>query len=103
MHQSDNLDGVVEVFKEKDKQGYVMKIYKTFDPNDDLCVWVWEDIEKKTVNTRIGNHSNCNEYNQCIGFGFQDNEYPIITNIKRDIVSNLLEDIYGYYTKSIRM
>lgn len=103
MHQNDNLDGVVEVFKEKDKQGYIMKLYKTFDPETDLCLWVYENLDTKTIHTIIGNHNNCNELNCCVGSDLRYKQYPVITNIKREIVSNLVEDIYSHYNNSIRL
>lgn len=101
-YENDNLDGVVEVFKETDKQGYLLKIYKTYDPSSDLCIWVYEDLNKRTIHTITGNHINCDEYNRCVGNDLKYNEYPVISDIKKEIVSNLVEDIYGYYNKSIK-
>ncbi len=103
MHFNDNLDGVVEVFKEYDKQGYIMKIFKTYDPDTDLCLWVYEDLNNKTIHTIRGNHNNCDNFNRCIGDGLEYRQYPIVTDIKKKIVSNLTDDIYGYYNKSIRL
>ena len=103
MHQNDNLDGVVEVFKNEDKQGYVMKLYKTFEPDSDLCVWVYEDLTHKVINTIIGNHNNCDELNNWIGEDLKYNQYPVITNIKRDIVASFVDYIYDHYNKNIKI
>lgn len=102
-YENDNLDGVVEVFKETDKQGYVLKLYKAYDPGSDLCIWVYEDLNKRTIHTIMGNHNDCDEYNRCVGSDLKYNEYPVITNIKKEIVSNLVEDIYSYYNKSMKI
>lgn len=103
MHQNDNLDGIIEVFKNEDKQGYVMKLYKTYDPFEDLCVWVYEDLDKRCINTIIGKHSNCTPSNSWDGDDLIYNQYLVVTNIKRDIVANLSEYIYSYYNKNIRI
>lgn len=103
MHYNDNLDGVVEVFKENDKQGYVMKIYKDYNPENDLCVWVYEDFNNRTIHTIIGNHNNCDKLNHYVGEDLKYNEYPIISNIKKEIVSDLVEKIYNHYNKSIKL
>lgn len=101
MKLTENIDGIVEVFKCKDKQGYMMKLYKTFSPDTDLCVWIYEDLNNKRIHTVIGSHMNCNELNQYVGEELQYKEYPIITNIKKQIVEDLMDGIHQYYDKSI--
>lgn len=103
MYQNDNLDGVVEVFKEKDKQGYVMKLYKTYDPESDICLWVYEDLNRKTIHTIMGNHNNCDDLNCYDGDDLVYNQYPVVTDIKKKIVSNLVEYIYDHYGKDMRL
>lgn len=103
MHLNDNIDGVVEVFKEIDKQGYVMKLYKCFEPERDLCIWIYEDLENKTIHSIIGNHINCNELNQAVGDNLKYGQYPVVSDIKKEIVTNLLEKVYKHYSKKVRI
>ena len=35
-----------------------MKIYNTYIPGTDLCIWLYEDLEDKKINVIIGNHNN---------------------------------------------
>lgn len=103
MYKNENLDGVVEVFKEKDRQGYLIKLYKSFDPDDDLCIWVYENLDSRTIHTIIANHSNCNELNQCVNSYLKCHQYPVVKNIKKDIVEDLINIVYDHYNKNIRM
>ena len=102
-YSKDYLDGIVEIFKNKDIQGYVMKLYKTFDPYEDLCVWVYENLDKKTINTIIGKHINCDKDNLWCGEDLKFNEYPVVINIKKQIVNDMSDYIYDFYSKSFKI
>lgn len=102
-YERSNLDGVFEAFKQSDKQGYVLKIYKSFDPTNDLCVWIYEDSDNKTIHTVIGCHNDCDELNNYSGDELICNEYPIKIDIKKTIVEKLIEDVYSHYNKSFRI
>lgn len=80
-----------------------MKIYKTYEPENDVCVWVYEDLNKKTIHTILGNHNNCNDLNYYEGDNLIYNEYPVISDIKKKIVANLVESIYEHYNKNMRI
>lgn len=80
-----------------------MKIYKNYEPENDICVWVYEDLNKKTIHTVLGNHNNCDNLNCYDGNNLVYNEYPVISDIKKKIVSNLVENIYEYYDKNMRI
>ena len=34
------VDGILEVFNNSREQGFVLKIYDSFDPTYDTCIWV---------------------------------------------------------------
>lgn len=101
MYSHDNLDGIIETFKDNKKQGYVMKIYNTYIPDTDLCIWLYEDLEDKKINVIIGNHNNCDELNRYNGNDLIYKQYPVVTNIKKTIVENLIDDVYKHYDKQI--
>ena len=81
----------------------MLKIYKTFDPESDICIWIYEDKKVKTIHTIIGGHNNCNELNIFCGTGLKHDEYPIISNIKKDIVLNLINQVYCHYDKGFKI
>lgn len=84
-------------------QGYLVKIYKDYDIESDICVWVYEDLENKTIHTLIGKHIDCNNLNQPDGEDIKDYKYPVVSDIKKIIVENLLDTIYKYYNKRIKI
>ena len=99
----ENLDGVIEAFKQKDKQGYVLKIYKNYDPEQDVCLWVYEEKANKKIYTVQGTHSNCDELNNYGGADLIVKEYPIKIDIKKVIVEDLIKSVYTYYDKKIKL
>jgi len=61
-----NTDGVVEIFNDGKEQGCLLKIYDKYNPNLDLCFWLYMP-EDRSINNEIkviiGKHINCNELN----------------------------------------
>ena len=63
--QGINLDGVIESFNNKE-QGFVLKIYDTYNPDIDICIWAYLPKEREYTNQMkviIGRQSNCNNLN----------------------------------------
>ena len=102
-YYKENLDGVIEAFKQKDKQGYVLKIYKSYDPEQDVCLWIYEEMNNQKIYTIQGTRSNCDELNNFIGADLIVKEYPIKTNIKKEIIKNLVDSVYSYYNKRLKL
>ena len=102
-YYKENLVGVIEAFKQKDKQGYVLKIYKSYDPEQDVCLWIYEEMNNQKIYTIQGTRSNCDELNNFIGADLIVKEYPIKTNIKKEIVKNLVDSVYSYYNKRLKL
>lgn len=53
------LDGIVEVFINEREQGYVLKIYDSYDPEFDTCIWLFEMPEQEDINIIIGSRKDC--------------------------------------------
>ena len=102
-YQKGNLDGVIEAFKQNDKQGYVLKIYKNYEPDNDVCLWLYEDRKDKKIYVIQGKHNNCDELNNYCGDNLSYKEYPIISDIKRQIVDDMIKDVYSFYDKDFRI
>ncbi len=63
--QGINLDGVIESFNNKE-QGFVLKIYDTYNPDIDICIWAYLPKEREYTNQMkviVGRQSNCNDLN----------------------------------------
>lgn len=102
-YDKENLDGVIETFKQNDKQGYVLKIYKSYDPEQDVCLWIYEETNNQKIYTIQGTRSNCDELNNYSGVDLIAKEYPIKTNIKKEIVADLIKSVYAHYNKKIKL
>jgi len=48
------MDGILEVFNNKREQGFVLKIYDSYDPDYDTCVWVFEIPLQEQLNVIFG-------------------------------------------------
>lgn len=103
MYQEGNLDGVIEVFNQNGNQGYLMKIFKTYEPHTDLCVWAYEDLENKMIHTYIGTQADCQSNNNFQTENLVHNFYPVKIDVKKQIVKELIDYIYSYYDKSIKI
>lgn len=65
-----NMDGVVEIFNNGIEQGSVLKLFDKYNPQLDLCVWVYMPNARKQnneMNVVVGKHSNCNKLNMWDG------------------------------------
>lgn len=75
-----NTDGVAEIFNNGKEQGCVLKIFDKYNPNLDLCFWLYMPNDR-TVNNQmsviVGKHINCNKLNMWDGsdldsYSFED-------------------------------
>ena len=61
-----NTDGVAETFNNGKEQGCVLKIFDKYNPNLDLCFWIYMP-SNRTINNQIkvivGKHINCTNSN----------------------------------------
>lgn len=92
------LDGVLEVFNNEIGQGYVIKIFQSYNKSNDLVVWMFESLSDKNIQVAYSNHSNIDHHNNWIDkkkVNFK--EYPIIKNIKRAIINDIYEIVKNYY------
>ncbi|MBE6152766.1 MAG: hypothetical protein E7166_00870 [Firmicutes bacterium] len=95
-----NTDGVVEIFNNGKEQGCVLKLFDKFNPNLDLCMWVYMPSERKINNhieVVIGKHINCNKLNMWDGddlesFSFEDVKAREMHNKTRDFMLEKIKD-----------
>lgn len=95
-----NTDGVVEIFNNGKEQGCVLKLFDKFNPNLDLCMWVYMPSDGKVNNhieVIIGKHINCNKLNMWDGDGlesfvFEDAKAREMHNQTRDFMLEKIKD-----------
>lgn len=95
-----NTDGVAEIFNNGKEQGCVLKIFDKYNPNIDLCFWVYLPSDR-TVNNQveiiIGKHINCNKLNMWDGdnlesYRFEDNVARQMHNKARDFILDSIKE-----------
>lgn len=100
-----NTDGVVEIFNNGKEQGCVLKLFDKFNPNLDLCMWVYMPSDRKVNNhieVIIGKHINCNKLNMWDGdelesFVFENSKARELHNQTRDF---MLEKIKNNFERT---
>lgn len=85
------LDGILEVFNNTREQGFVLKIYDSYDPTYDTCIWVFEIPLQDQLNVIFGNRKDCTIDNQW-------NEEMFKSRITFDSLQtkNIINMIYDY-------
>ncbi|MBO5530500.1 MAG: hypothetical protein J5970_03800 [Bacilli bacterium] len=53
------LDGIIEVFNNSRDQGYILKIYDSYDPEYDTCVWIYDQPYDEKLVVIYGNRLDC--------------------------------------------
>lgn len=92
------LDGVIEVYNNKIGQGYLIKIFQSYNKNNDLVVWIFESLAEKNIQTAFSTHSNIDNNNNWITKNKVNFKiYPIKKDIKKKIINDLYEIIKNYY------
>lgn len=95
-----NTDGVVEIFNDGKEQGSVLKIFDKYNPNLDLCFWIFLPRDR-TINNKIdvviGKHRNCNKINMWDGddlesYSFEDSNAREMHNKVRDFILDSIKE-----------
>lgn len=95
-----NTDGVVEIFNNGKEQGCLLKIFDKYNPNLDLCFWIYMPEDRKInneINVIIGKHINCNKLNMWDGadldsYTFSDVKAREMHNKVRDFVIDSVKE-----------
>lgn len=92
------IDGVIEVFNNKIGQGFMLKIFQSYNRDNDLVIWLFEDIVNKKIMVAYSTQENIDKNNNWV---HQDKvnmkEYPIKANIKVEIIKNVFDNVKDYY------
>lgn len=92
------LDGVLEVFNNRIGQGYLIKIFQSYNRNNDLVVWMFESLKDKNIKIAFSNHSNIDEHNNWIDKNKVNfKEYPVVKDIKKTIINDIYDIFKDYY------
>lgn len=92
------LDGVLEVFNNRIGQGYLIKIFQSYNRNNDLVVWMFESLKDKNIKIAFSNHSNIDEHNNWIDKNKVNfKEYPVVKDIKKTIINDIYDIVKDYY------
>ena len=93
-----SIDGILEVFNNDIGQGYLFKIFQSYNDNNDLVIWMYESLSDKNIKIAYSIHSNVDENNNWIDedkVNFK--EYPIVKDIKKKIIKDIYDTIRDYY------
>ena len=103
LKDSINTDGVVETFNNGKEQGCVLKVFDKYNPNLDLCFWVYmpsnRDINNQ-ISVVVGKHINCNNMNMWEGadleeYTFEDASVREMHKKIRDFVLDTIKFQFG--------
>lgn len=97
-----NTDGVAEIFNDGKEQGCVLKIYDKYNPNIDLCFWVYLANERpinNQITVTVGKHINCNKLN--IWTGNDIDTYIFEDNIAREMHKKVRNFILDYIKENM--
>lgn len=95
-----DTDGVAEIFNNGKEQGCVLKIFDKYNPNLDLCFWIFLPSDR-TMNNQIsvivGKHINCNKLNMWDGadidsYIFEDKVAREMHKKVRDFILNTITE-----------
>ena len=92
------IDGIIETFNNSIGQGFILKTFQSYDKSNDLVIWIFESLKDKNIQVGYGNHSNLDEYNNWIDKNNVNFKYyPIVADVKKEIVLNIYDNIKKYY------
>ena len=92
------LDGILEVFNNKIGQGYLIKVFQSYNKNNDLVVWMFESLSDKNIQVAFSNHSNIDENNNWIDKNKVNfKTYPIVKDIKKTVIRDIYDIVKDYY------
>ena len=92
------IDGVVEVFNNNKYQGYVIKLFQSYNENNDLAIWIFESQVDKNIVIAYSTRANIDDVNNWKkAKEVNCKSYPIKAEIKRKIISDMHQTISDYY------
>lgn len=92
------IDGVIETFNNKIGQGFILKVMQSYNRDTDLVIWMFESLKDKNIQLGYSNHANVDEHNNWINKDLVNfKTYPIVKDIKREVVQNIFDNIKEYY------
>ncbi len=92
------IDGILEVFNNDIGQGYLFKIFQSYNDNNDLVIWMYESLSDKNIKIAYSIHSNVDENNNWIDEDKVNfNEKEIVKDIKKKIIKDIYDTIRDYY------
>lgn len=92
------IDGVIETFNNTIGQGFVLKIYESYNRGNDLVIWMFESLSDKNIQIAYSNHNNLDENNNWIDKSLVNfKTFPIVKNIKVEVINNIYDNIKNYY------
>lgn len=99
-----SVDGIIETFNNTNEQGYILKIYKSYNAGSDLVIWFYESLTDKNIQVGYSNMKNVDDNNNWIDkekINFKS--YPIKKDIKPIIVNETISNIIKYYNLDIEI
>jgi len=93
-----SIDGVIETFNNVNEQGYMLKVFQSYNRDNDLAIWIYESLKDKNIKVAYGTLANVDRNNNWIDaskVNFKD--YPIVSEIKKQIIRNIHNNIKEYY------
>lgn len=92
------ISGVIECFNNKNLQGYMIKIFHSFNRDNDLAIWLYESLKDKNIQVAYSTVSNVDEFNNWVDKKKVNiKEYPIQAEIKSKIRQEVLDNVIKYY------
>ncbi len=92
------IDGIIEVFNNKIGQGYLLKIFSTYNNYNDLVIWIYESLDEKKINVAFSSHANVDANNNWIDVeNVNFKKYSIIKDIKIGIINDIKDIVGAYY------
>lgn len=105
--QKIDIDGVIEVFNNGQEQGTLLKIFDTYNPKEDMCIWAYLPKERDCNNQMVvlvGRHSNCTDDNMWT----DDVKSKVFTQVKaldlhNEVRNYIVDVITSQLDKSIEL
>lgn len=92
------ISGVVECFNNKNLQGYIIKIFYSYNKDNDLVIWLYESLKDKNIQVAYSTLSNVDEFNNWIDKRRVNiKDYPIKAEIKSKIRQEVFDNVIKYY------
>lgn len=92
------LDGVLEVFNNNIGQGYLIKVFRSYNENNDLVIWMFESLTEKNIQVAYSVNSNVDEHNNWIDSNKVNfKKYKIVKDMKKTVIKDIYEIVKDYY------